>query len=61
MDIHLVLATTVALTVASMAGAVALTAARTGAAEDRRRVLSALLQIALMGWAAVLALLGRAG
>ena len=61
MDIHLVLTTAVALTVASMAVAVALTAARTGTAEDRRRLLTVLLQIALMGWAAVLALLGPAG
>ena len=60
MDIHLVLAATAALTVASMAAAIALTAARTGAAEDRWRVLFALLQMALMGWAAVLALLGPA-
>ena len=61
MDMHLVLTTAITLTVASMTAAVAMTAARTGTATDRRRILAVLLQIALMGWAAVLALLGPAG
>lgn len=57
MDTQLVLITAVAVTIASMAAAIAVTAARTGTEADRRRVLAVLLQIALMGWVALLALL----
>jgi hypothetical protein len=61
MDTDLVLIAAVALTVASMTAAIAITTARTGTAADRRRVLAVLLQIALMGWAALLALLVPVG
>ena len=61
MDIHLLMIMTVALTVASMASAIGITAAKTGTAADRARLLLALLQVALMGWAGLLALLGSAG
>ena len=61
MDIHLVLTIAVVLTVASMTTAIALTAARMGTTADRRRLLAVLLQISVMGWAALLALLVPAG
>jgi hypothetical protein len=61
MDRHLVLTTAVMLTVASMTAAIAITTTRTGTTADRRRVLAVLLQIALMGWAALLALLVPVG
>ncbi len=61
MDTHLVLIMAVALTVASMAAAIAITVSRAGTAEDRKRVLAVLLQITVMGWMALLALLRPAG
>ena len=61
MDTHLVLTIATALTVASMAAAIAVTATGAGTAADRRRLLAVLLQIAVMGWAALLALLQSAG
>ena len=61
MDTHLVLTTTVVLTVASMAAAIAITSSRAGTATDRKRILSVLLQITVMGWIALLAFLRPAG
>lgn len=61
MDTHLVLATAVVLTVASMTAAIAITVLHAGTAEDRKRVLAVLLQITVMGWVALLALLRPAG
>ena len=57
MDTQLVLITALSVTIASIAAAIAVTAARTDTEADRRRVLAVLLQIALMGWVALLALL----
>ena len=61
MDTHLVLTTAVVLTVASMTAAIAITLSQAGTATDRKRVLPVLLQITVMGWIALLALLRPAG